>query len=65
MEVLKLNQYGRYEIAGQELTCGCVVDVLFDDGWETVCIEHDGEKYYAVGHRGTSLEGRIARLSKN
>lgn len=61
---LRKNQNGRYEIAGFELTSGCVIELLNEEDetpmWVRTAIEHDGEDYYAVSMRG-SLQDKHGR----
>ena len=63
---------GRYMIPGQEyeLTCGCGVELLIDDGsydipyWCAGRIEHNGTDYYFTGCPKMPLEGAQARIRR-
>lgn len=63
---LQMNQNGRYEFDGIELTCGCPVEILVQDSeddppeWVASRIEADNG-YYFVARRRMQLEGKRAR----
>lgn len=64
---LRLNQNGRYELDGAELTSGEGVEVLLYDDcmerweWYASRIESMDGKYYLVGKSNLDLEGVTAR----
>ena len=62
-QLIKMEN-GRYDLAGYELTSGCIIEVLDEENepvqWVRTAIEHNGEDYYAVSLRG-NLEGKMAR----
>lgn len=63
---LHMNQNGRYEFDGIELTCGSPVEILVQDSeddppeWVASRIEADNG-YYFVARRRMQLEGKRAR----
>ncbi len=65
---LQKNNMGRYECAGHEYTCGCVIEYLMYDEflekhiWILDRIEHNGNDYYAVRNKDLKLKGLIVRL---
>lgn len=65
--ILHMNQNGRYEVDGVELTCGSPLEVLVhDEGsdypeWVASRIEADHE-YYFVARRNLPLEGKRAKI---
>ena len=67
---LHLNQNGRYELNGVELTSGESVEVLLYDRcmerreWFASRIESSDGKYYLVGKSSLDLEGLTARQRK-
>ncbi len=68
---LRKNNYGRYEIDSRtEVHCGDVIEIrIHPNGseqgkWEKVQIEHDGNDYYAVGHKELCLQGLWVRSAR-
>lgn len=65
---LHKNSRGRYQLNSHEFTCGYGIEVcIYDEGngryeWDATRIEHDGNDYYAVGHKNVCLEGVKARI---
>lgn len=65
--ILHMNQNGRYECDGMELTCGSPLEVLVQDEesdypeWVASRIEAD-HGYYFVARRDLPLEGKRARI---
>lgn len=67
------NSYGRYCFFmnnGQsiELTSGDSIELLIPDNKGVKvyksAIEHDGNDYYAVGHKDVKLQGMLARKAR-
>ena len=66
---LRRNGYGQYETEdGDCLHCGYPLEALISDGfrnvpyWASTRVEHDGKRYYLVGHKHTSLDGLTVRM---
>ena len=53
---------GRYEIDGEELHCGDVLQVLIGDSWVDTRIEIANDAWYLVGLNEYRLDGLRARL---
>lgn len=66
--ILKRNERDRYVLNDKELTSGCGIEVLIEDGyydspyWYASSIEHNGTDYYLVGKNGLELQGLRARI---
>lgn len=67
---LTLNNRGRYEINGNDLTCGSSLEILTKDEWDLVAtwkhgrIEHNSNGYYFSNYDGEDFqldEGMQAR----
>lgn len=52
----------RYDIDGQELHCGDVLQVLIGDSWVDTRIELADDEWYLVGLDEYRLDGLLARL---
>lgn len=52
----------RYDIDGQELHCGDVLQVLISDSWVDTRIELADDEWYLVGLDEYRLDGLLARL---
>lgn len=52
----------RYEIDGQELHCGDVLQVLIGDSWVDTRIELNDAGWYLVGLGEYRLDGLLARI---
>lgn len=67
---LSMNDNGRYELNGYELTSGQGLEVLIFDPyheketWYAGSIEHNGTSYYLVGRPWVVLSGAKARIRK-
>ena len=53
---------GRYEIDGEELHCGNVLQVLIGDSWVDTRIEIANDDWYLVGLDEYRLDGLLAKL---
>ena len=63
------NSRGKYELKnGHYYSCGSNIEALVSDDcrespyWIRSRVEHDGDDYYIVGCKDTSLEGLTARV---
>lgn len=65
--VLHIQENGRFELEGDEITSGTVLELLEEDEdgqrWVRSSIEHNGDEYYATEVKGP-LEGKKARYRK-
>ncbi|QSX05451.1 DUF5348 domain-containing protein [Sedimentibacter sp. zth1] len=65
---LMKNSNDRYELNNFEFHCGYSIEALIYDSdiekdcWVHSRIEHDGERYYLVGHNDLVLDGVRARI---
>jgi len=66
------NGVGRYETRqGHGYTCGSGIEALVSDDrhdspyWVRTRVEHDGEDYYLVGHKGIDMNGLTVRVRGN
>lgn len=64
---LHKNSGGRYECSAHEYSSGNGIEFYYFDeyeerySWAASRVEHDGNDYYIVGHKGLSLEGLRVR----
>ena len=68
--IISLNDNGRYELNGYELTSGQGIEVLIFDPyhgaetWYAGSIEHNGTNFYLVGRPWVVLNGAKARIRR-
>lgn len=65
---LRKNNRGRYELGGEEFSCGSSIEVvLYDEyyekeNWVRTRVEHNGKDYYLVGYRDIPMQGLKVRI---
>lgn len=63
---LYVNYEGRYALDDLTyFTCGSSIEIFFNGSWLNTTIEHDSKQYYAVGLKGISLAGLLARVPED